>query len=529
MNQPAIFISCVSPEFRQIRSRVAAILARLGYTPVIQEIFGTEPGDLRQVLRDKIDACDGLIQIVGQGYGAEPPTVDANYGRVSYTQFEFLYARTQKKKTWLLFAGEACTRDMPLDRLDLPNDPAHPDPMGYQVERRALQLAYCDKRKRDGHLYHTATSDADLELKVERLRNELAELGRALKLWQNKVLRAFAVSFVLLALIGGSIWWFVYIQHREIHSISEKAGHITTLKGVILENELNGPPLEGVQIGAISGANYTTSNSSGEFTLEFPQRRPGDMVRIIVNKEGYVVVNDVQLRLALPADAGAAPLTVILAKEVDREEMVRRFYRLQTFDAIEETYRKKVRELEDVHRADATALANLQKERDQAKAAGEKAADQLAKESPSKIEDPAKSFPLARRDLLRTFMRWQVPNNGIELSQALAINIGALGVIYFLSVLALYGIAPARFVAWHEWIANRGIPFSVNISKILAPFLLDTPYSLNAVVRRYRQRALQLFDKAPEVETRPKWVPAPFVLGDELLQIYDPPPAKGPS
>jgi hypothetical protein len=33
MNQPLVFISCVSPEFRQTRSRVAAILTRLGYTP----------------------------------------------------------------------------------------------------------------------------------------------------------------------------------------------------------------------------------------------------------------------------------------------------------------------------------------------------------------------------------------------------------------------------------------------------------------------------------------------------------------
>ena len=99
MNQPSVFISCVSPEFRQTRSRVAAILTRLGYTPVIQKIFGTEPGDLRQVLRDKIDACEGLIQIVGQGYGAEPPMMDANCGRVSYTQFEFFYAREKKKKT----------------------------------------------------------------------------------------------------------------------------------------------------------------------------------------------------------------------------------------------------------------------------------------------------------------------------------------------------------------------------------------------------------------------------------------------
>ena len=72
MNQPAIFISCVSPEFRQTRSRVAAILTRLGYTPVIQEIFGTEPGDLRQVLRDKVDACEGLIQSA-RGFVVRPP------------------------------------------------------------------------------------------------------------------------------------------------------------------------------------------------------------------------------------------------------------------------------------------------------------------------------------------------------------------------------------------------------------------------------------------------------------------------
>src|SRR5271165_7627357 len=190
MNRPTVFISCVSPEFHQTRSRVAAILTRLAYAPVIQEIFGTEPGDLRQVLRDKIDACEGLIQIVGQGYGAEPPTVDANYGRVSYTQFEFLYAREKKKNTWLIFAGQACTRDTPLDRLDLPlpNDPAHPDPASYRAERRALQLAYSDKRRNDGHLYYDATSDTDLDLKVERLRDDLAELRRASEAWQKKLL-----------------------------------------------------------------------------------------------------------------------------------------------------------------------------------------------------------------------------------------------------------------------------------------------------------------------------------------------------
>jgi len=230
MNQPAVFISCVSPEFQHTRNRVATILTRLGFTPVFQEIFGTEPGDLRQVLRDKIDACEGLIQIVGQGYGVEPPTVDAEYGRVSYTQFEFLYGRSQKKKTWLILAGKGCTHDMPLDRLDLPNDPAHPDPAAYQAERRALQLAYRDQRRNDGHLYYDVTSDADLELKVERLRDELAGLRGAFKLWQNKVLLAFAIGFVLLALIGGSVWWFGYSHHRDIQGVSEEARHVTKEK-----------------------------------------------------------------------------------------------------------------------------------------------------------------------------------------------------------------------------------------------------------------------------------------------------------
>ena len=121
---------------------------------------------------------------------------DANYGRVSYTQFEFLYACEKKKKTWLVFAGDASTRDTPIERLDLPDDPAHSNSAGYQAERRALQVAYRDKRRNDGHLYFEVTNDASLELRVERLRDELAELGAKFKLWQNKVLRAFvAIGF----------------------------------------------------------------------------------------------------------------------------------------------------------------------------------------------------------------------------------------------------------------------------------------------------------------------------------------------
>jgi hypothetical protein len=86
--KPRIFISAVSSELRQTRQLVANVLSRFGYEPVWQDIFGSEPGDRRQVLRDLLDGCDGLIQLVGHGYGAEPPELDPAFGRCSYTQFE---------------------------------------------------------------------------------------------------------------------------------------------------------------------------------------------------------------------------------------------------------------------------------------------------------------------------------------------------------------------------------------------------------------------------------------------------------
>ncbi len=59
--KPRVFISTVSSELRSIRQLTSNLLQRLGYEPVWQDIFGTEPGDLTQMLRDKIDDCEGLI------------------------------------------------------------------------------------------------------------------------------------------------------------------------------------------------------------------------------------------------------------------------------------------------------------------------------------------------------------------------------------------------------------------------------------------------------------------------------------
>jgi len=47
-------------------------------------------------------SAKGVVQMIGRCYGAEPPISDEEFGRVSYTQYEAMYARKQGKKVWYL-------------------------------------------------------------------------------------------------------------------------------------------------------------------------------------------------------------------------------------------------------------------------------------------------------------------------------------------------------------------------------------------------------------------------------------------
>jgi tetratricopeptide (TPR) repeat protein len=211
-----IFISAVTSEFGGVRRKVADILRRLGYDPVLQDIFGTESGDLRQMLRDTIDTCGGLIQIVGHAYGAEPPVEDDEFGRVSYTQFEFLYAAAQGKQTWLIMAGDGCARDKSPDRLDLPADPQHADPQRHQSERREWQQAYRERLRSSGHLWHDVEDDKDLEIKIRDLRNEFAVLRKSFRRWQSWVLTAILAILLVLGGISFGVYWTVFYQPEEV-------------------------------------------------------------------------------------------------------------------------------------------------------------------------------------------------------------------------------------------------------------------------------------------------------------------------
>jgi len=153
-------------------------------------------------------------------------------------------------------------------------------------------------------------------------------------------------------------------------------------RSVILNGE-GGPGVTDVLItdSAHTGGPWATGTDGG-FTLDYPNRAPGERVRLGVSKDGYVVVNWVQLDLALPKDPNAYPLQIIICKEADREEMARRFYQLKGEAAVEITYQEKLKALEEENKSDSTTIAKLQQERDQAKASAEKAAAELAKSQP---------------------------------------------------------------------------------------------------------------------------------------------------
>lgn len=185
-----VFISAVSRELKSARQLVVNTLTFLGYQPVWQDIFGTEGGDLRGLLRKQIDQCKGVVQLVGQCYGAEPLTADEEFGRISYTQYEALYARKRGKKIWYLFIDE----QFPADSCEVEAE-----------DVRELQAAYRRRLQSDTHVFHALTSSDALEASVLKLREDLTRLQRGVKQWAGGMA-------ILLGLVVALVIWLVHGQ-----------------------------------------------------------------------------------------------------------------------------------------------------------------------------------------------------------------------------------------------------------------------------------------------------------------------------
>jgi hypothetical protein len=208
--RPTIFISAVSAELRSARQLVANTLTFLGYEPIWQDVFGTEAGDLTEVLRQKIDQSKGVVQLVGQCYGAEPPVPNKEFGRVSYTQFEALYARKQGKKVWYLFIDET-----------FPIDPHDPEP----EELKQLQSSYRHVLKADAHLFHPLRNPEALEAGVLKLRDDLTRLRRGARRW------AIGVA-ALLILIAVMVIWLLRGQGETSKAVAGMTRQMRTVEEI---------------------------------------------------------------------------------------------------------------------------------------------------------------------------------------------------------------------------------------------------------------------------------------------------------
>jgi tetratricopeptide (TPR) repeat protein len=160
--------------------------------------------------------------------------------------------------------------------------------------------------------------------------------------------------------------------------------HAAVLTGVVIEDQVGGPGIDNVPISIDEAAagNSTLSKDGGKFTFTFPDKHPGETVHLRVNKEGYAVVNDVQLEAVLTSDPDANLLTIILCPEAERGKWAGLLYRVTSDKAIETTYQEELKVLQDDRRADAASIARLRQERDQAEAVAGKAAEELAGNPP---------------------------------------------------------------------------------------------------------------------------------------------------
>jgi Tetratricopeptide repeat/Domain of unknown function (DUF4062) len=184
MPSPVIFISAVSRELQSTRFIVANTLTALGYKPTWQEITSTETGDVKALIGDGVDQSHAVLQIVGRSYGFAPTEPDEEFGPVSYTQYEALYAHSKKKPVWYIILDEShptdCENDEPEELQKLQSD--------YRTHIQA-QHALC----------HSSDTPRSTESIVRKLCEDISKHRRRSRQ------RALVIVLVLLT-IAGIVW-----------------------------------------------------------------------------------------------------------------------------------------------------------------------------------------------------------------------------------------------------------------------------------------------------------------------------------
>ncbi|BDT67713.1 hypothetical protein os1_18910 [Comamonadaceae bacterium OS-1] len=154
-----------------------------------------------------------------------------------------------------------------------------------------------------------------------------------------------------------------------------------SIQGFVYADVSLGSPIANVSISA-EGQNRL-SNSNGSFTLSFPQRKPGDTVRLVAQRSGLEVVNRYALEHTLSANPADRTVEIVMATSAQREEMAVRYFGLKGSKTVELQYQAKLAVLVGQNTATAQERARLQEERDSALKQVQELARQLATRTPS--------------------------------------------------------------------------------------------------------------------------------------------------
>jgi hypothetical protein len=212
LHRPEVFVSATSQDLRTCRQLIKEALLTLGCVPVEQTNFPPDARTVREMLRVKITACDAVVHVAGEVYGAEPSARDPVEPRRSYTQLEYELAKELGKPIYVFVCGTG----FPYDEHPLED-----------AERQALQQQHRTRLQKSDHIYTPVGSRDELALRVHALQTRVEALSGELNKTRSWLGRGITIGLVALTLLGGGIWW-----------LSQRADK-TDIKITKLETELD--------------------------------------------------------------------------------------------------------------------------------------------------------------------------------------------------------------------------------------------------------------------------------------------------
>lgn len=159
----------------------------------------------------------------------------------------------------------------------------------------------------------------------------------------------------------------------------------STLRGEVRVNESSGALAPNVRVRA-DGANPTATDGDGQFLLTFPALQPGDSVKLEIVRDGWAVVNDIELDRQLPSARSEKKAIVVISKSTDRQRWALTYYRLRANEAVEFFYRRRIEELQRTQKWNEQERIRLLDERNTALLQSEELAKRFAA-AQSSIQD----------------------------------------------------------------------------------------------------------------------------------------------